>query len=217
MELLDGMNLDVLVKSFGRVPANRVIHIVRQVCESLEEAHARGLVHRDIKPANIHIGRLGLELDFVKVLDFGLVKTMTGTTGEHSMATGMGMTPGTPDYMSPEMLLAETVDARTDIYAVGCVAYFLLTGLAVFDGPSVFAVMAKHMNEEPIPPSLRAGIEVPRGLEALILACLAKKGADRPASAAELGRALAAVPTEPWTQELAAQWWSTHQPYSKPA
>lgn len=217
MELLDGMNLEVLVKRYGKVPANRVIHIVRQVCESLEEAHVRGLVHRDIKPANIHIGRLGLQDDFVKVLDFGLVKTMTGTTGEHSMATGMGMTPGTPDYMSPEMLLAETVDGRTDIYAVGCVAYFLLTGLPVFDGQSVFAVMAKHMNEPPVPPSIRAGVELPPGLEALVLACLAKKRADRPASAAELGRALAAVPAEPWTQELAANWWSTHQPNSKPS
>ena len=212
MELLEGMNLEVLVKSHGAVPASRVIHILTQVCESLEEAHVRGLVHRDIKPANIHIGRLGLENDFVKVLDFGLVKTMTGTTGEHSMATGAGMTPGTPDYMAPEMLLNEPVDARADLYALGCVAYNLLTARPVFEAPSVWAVMAKHMNEPPVLPSVRAGIAVPPELERLVMDCLQKSPANRPQSAAALGRALAALAVPRWTQEDATGWWRNHQP-----
>ena len=111
-----------------------MIHILRQVCESLEEAHARGLVHRDIKPANIHLGRLGLRHDFVKVLDFGLVKSVAGgPAGEPSLATAAGSTPGTPAYMAPEMALGEAVDGRADLYALGCVAYYLLTGQLVFE------------------------------------------------------------------------------------
>jgi eukaryotic-like serine/threonine-protein kinase len=212
MELLEGMNLEALVKRHGPLPANRTIHILRQVCESLEEAHVSGLVHRDIKPANIHIGRLGLEHDFVKVLDFGLVKTTSGTTGEHSMATGTGLTPGTPDYMAPETLLNEPVDARADIYALGCVAYNLLTGRLVFEAPTVWAVMAKHMNDAPVPPSLRAGIEVPAGLEQQVMACLQKSPADRPQSAGALGRSLAELTVPPWTQEDAAEWWRVHRP-----
>ena len=211
MELLEGMNLEVLVRTHQRVPANRTIHILRQVCESLEEAHARGLVHRDIKPANIHIGRLGLEYDFVKVLDFGLVKSMAGTTGEQSMATGTGITPGTPDYMAPEMLMGDRIDGRADIYALGCVAYNLLTGYPVFDGTGVFALIGKHLNEAPVSPSARAGIGLPAELERLVLACLAKTPAGRPQSAAALGRALAAVDVEPWTQEDAARWWAANQ------
>jgi hypothetical protein len=207
MELLEGMNLEALVKRYGPVPPNRTIYILGQICESLEEAHVRGLVHRDIKPANLHIGRLGLQHDFVKVLDFGLVKNMTGTTDEHSMATGTGMAPGTPDYMAPEMLLAEPVDGRADLYALGCVAYYLLTGAPVFEGPSVFAIMAKHMNDRPVPPSARMGAGVPPELDRAVMACLAKRPADRPGTAAALGRLLAAVPVTPWTEEDAAEWW----------
>jgi hypothetical protein len=212
MELLEGMNLETLVRTHGRVPANRVIHILRQVCESLEEAHVRGLVHRDIKPANIHIGHLGLEQDFVKVLDFGLVKSMAGTTGEQSMATGTGITPGTPDYMAPEMLMGDSIDGRADLYAVGCVAYVLLTGSPVFSGSGVFALIAKHLNEPPVSPSERAGIELPAELDRLVMACLAKDPAARPQSARELGRALAAIGIDPWTQADAASWWAAIPP-----
>ncbi|HEU5218234.1 MAG TPA: serine/threonine-protein kinase [Gemmatimonadales bacterium] len=210
MELLEGMNLEAMVRRYGRVPPSRTIHILRQVCESLEEAHDRNLVHRDIKPANIHIGRLGLRRDFVKVLDFGLVKSIVGNTGEHSMATGTGLTPGTPDYMAPEMLMGEAIDGRADLYAVGCVAYTLLTGVPVFEAPGVIAVMAKHLNEAPVRPSIRAGIEVPAALEELVLACLAKRPADRPSDAGKLGRALDGIAVEPWTQDDAARWWSAH-------
>ena len=210
MELLDGMTLDILVSQHGPQPANRVIHILRQVCASLQEAHAAGLVHRDIKPANIHIGRLGLSHDFVKVLDFGLVKSVESAPRETSLATGIGLTPGTPDYMAPEMILGETIDRRADIYAVGCVAYYLLTGKACFESASVMHVIARHLNEAPVPPSQRARNSVPPALEQLVLACLAKRPEQRPQSAAELSRALGAIDVPPWDEEQAAEWWRVH-------
>jgi len=210
MELLDGVNLETLVRQHGALPANRVVYILRQVCDSLEEAHARGLVHRDIKPANLHIGRLGLRHDFVKVLDFGLVKSVQARTGESSMATATGRTPGTPDYMAPEMTLGDNIDGRADIYALGCVAYFLLTGKLIFESSNVFHAIARHLNDVPVPPSVRTGVAVPAELERLVLACVAKQPEQRPAGAAELNRALAAVAVEPWGEEQAAQWWKSH-------
>jgi eukaryotic-like serine/threonine-protein kinase len=211
MELLQGMDLETLVRREGPLPAKRVIHILRQVCESLEEAHANGLVHRDIKPANIHVGRVGLRQDFVKVLDFGLVKSVGSLDGD-SMATAAGLTPGTPAYMAPEMALGEKVDGRADIYAVGCVAYYLLTGRLVFEGTGSFQVIAKHIQEAPVPPSQRTEMQIPAALERVVLACLAKKPEDRPQTAADLDRELAEIETEPWSQEEAQRWWRQHQP-----
>ncbi|HEY6948367.1 MAG TPA: serine/threonine-protein kinase [Gemmatimonadales bacterium] len=208
MELLDGMDLESLVRTHGPVPASRVIHILRQVCESLAEAHASGLVHRDIKPANIHVGRLGLTHDFVKVLDFGLVKSVAGPAREDTLGTAAGLTPGTPAYMAPEMALGDEVDGRADLYALGCVAYFLLTGQVVFEGDNALQMVAKHLREAPVPPSRRTSLPVPPALEALVLACLAKAPDDRPRSAAELGRALADIQTEAWGEEQASRWWS---------
>jgi serine/threonine-protein kinase len=210
MELLDGMTLDALVRRHGPVPAPRAIYILRQVCESLEEAHERGLVHRDIKPANIHVGRLGLQHDFVKVLDFGLVKSVAGPTGEHSLATAAGLTPGTPAYMAPEMALGDTVDGRADLYALGCVAYYLLTGTLVFEADSGLQMMAKHLRAEPVPPSQRTALPIPAALERLVLACVAKKPEDRPRGAAELARALSDIEGERWSEERAAEWWKAH-------
>jgi serine/threonine-protein kinase len=212
MELLEGMELEELVRREGPLPQKRVIHILRQVCESLEEAHASGLVHRDIKPANIHVGPVGLRHDFVKVLDFGLVKSVAGAAGDDSMATAAGLTPGTPAYMAPEMALGETVDGRADLYALGCVAYFLLTGRLVFEADSAFRLIAKHMQEAPVPPSRRTELDVGPALERAILACLAKRPEDRPQSAAELDRLLAGIEIEPWSEEEATQWWRQHQP-----
>jgi serine/threonine-protein kinase len=208
MELLEGMDLESLVQRHGPVCAGRVIHILRQVCESLEEAHVRGMVHRDIKPANIHLGQVGLRYDFVKVLDFGLVKTVAGESAEHSLATAAGLTPGTPAYMAPEMALGESVDGRADLYALGCVAYYLLTGQVVFEADTPFQMVARHLRAEPVPPSRRTEAYVPPALEQLVLACLAKLPEDRPQSAAELGRSLAAIEAEPWGQEEARQWWA---------
>ena len=208
MELLDGMTLETLVRAHGPVPAGRAIYILRQVCESLEEAHARGLVHRDIKPANIHLGRLGLQYDFVKVLDFGLVKSVDGTSNEDSLATAAGLTPGTPAYMAPEMTAGGTVDGRADLYALGCVAYYLLTGQMVFEADNALQMIARHLSVKPVPPSRRAAVEIPPALEALVLACLAKEPEDRPRSAAAMAEALAAIDVEAWTEAKAKEWWS---------
>jgi eukaryotic-like serine/threonine-protein kinase len=212
MEFLEGMDLESLVRAEGPLPQKRVIHILRQVCESLEEAHAEGLVHRDIKPANIHIGRVGLRHDFVKVLDFGLVKSVTGPAGEDSMATAAGLTPGTPAYLAPEMALGEAVDGRADLYALGCVAYFILTGQLVFEASSGLQMIAKHIQEAPLPPSRRTELEVSPALERVVLRCLAKRREDRPSSAAELDRLLAEIEVEPWSEEDATRWWRQHQP-----
>ena len=211
MELLDGLDLDSLVRQHGPVPAARVVHILRQVCASLDEAHVRGLVHRDIKPANIHLGRLGLVCDFVKVLDFGLVKPITDGGFEQSLTTQAGLIVGTPGYMAPEMVLGDKVDGRADIYALACVAYYLLTGQQVFDGETVMQVIAKHLQADPVPPSQRAPVSLPPRFEQLVLQCLAKKPDDRPRSASDLARLLAAVDVEQWTDEQASAWWaSTH-------
>jgi eukaryotic-like serine/threonine-protein kinase len=210
MELLDGMDLESLVRQHGALPAGRVIHLLRQACESLEEAHARGLVHRDVKPANIHVGRVALRHDFVKVLDFGLVKPVTSAGEGHSLATAAGLTPGTPAYMAPELALGETVDGRADVYALGCVAYYLLTGRLVFEADNAFQMVVKHLKEEPVPPSQRSELHVPAALDAVVLACLAKDVERRTPSATELARSLAAVEpdVEPWGEEQAARWWS---------
>ena len=211
MEFLDGMDLESLVRQHGPLPAARVIHVLRQVCESLEEAHARGLVHRDIKPANIHLGRVGARQDFVKVLDFGLVKT-AAVGDEASLATIEGVLMGTPAYMAPEMALGEHVDARADLYALGCVAYYLLIGQQVFAGDSVVTIIAQHLQAVPVPPSRRTGVPIPLALEDLVLACLAKKPENRPQSARELAQLLDSVDGTTWSDEEAVHWWSEHHP-----
>jgi serine/threonine-protein kinase len=208
MEFLDGMDLETLVRATGPLPAGRVIHVLRQVCDSLEEAHALGLVHRDIKPANIHLGRVGLRHDFVKVLDFGLVKEVSNVSDEISLATIPGqMALGTPAYMAPEMALGEPVDGRADIYALGCVAYFLVTGELVFEAEKAFQMIAKHLQAEPIPPSQRTDRPVSPQLEGLILKCLAKNASDRPQSAALLAQALEWIPADAWGEQDAKRWW----------
>jgi eukaryotic-like serine/threonine-protein kinase len=211
MELLEGMDLETLVRKEGPLPQERVIHILRQVCESLEEAHASGLVHRDIKPANIHVGRVGLRHDFAKVLDFGLVKSVS-PSGEDSMATAAGLTPGTPAYLAPELALGEPCDGRADLYALGCVAYFLLTGKLVYEAANGLQMITKHLHESPVPPSERTELDVAPELDRVVLACLAKKPAGRPQSAAELDRMLGEIEIEPWSEEAANRWWRTHQP-----
>jgi serine/threonine-protein kinase len=194
MELLEGITLEHLVRVEGPLPARRVIHILRHVCESLEEAHDAGLIHRDIKPANIHLGRVGREGDFVKVLDFGLVKSVAGTDGQDSLASVAGLAIGTPAYMAPEMVSGEAeLDGRTDLYSLGCVAYYLLTGELVFAGETALQTALLHVSQPPVPPSRRTGNPVPTELERLVLACLAKDPADRPQSASELNAGLAAV------------------------
>lgn len=209
MELLEGVDLESLVARKGPLPAARVVFLVRQACESLAEAHARGLVHRDIKPANLHVGRLGLRHDFLKVLDFGLVKSVA-TPEEASVATGTGAVAGTPAYMAPEVALGEPFDGRADVYAIGCVLHFLLTGRTVFEAPSPMAVITRHVRDTPAPPSSRTELPVAPAVDALVLRCLAKAPADRP-TVDELTEALAALPVGPWGEEDARRWWQAHQ------
>ena len=211
MEFLDGMDLESLVRQHGAMPAARVVHVLRQVCDSLEEAHARGLVHRDIKPANIHLGRVGCREDFVKVLDFGLVKTAAVGPAQ-SLATMEGVITGTPAYMAPEMVLDDHVDARADLYALGCVAYYLLTGEQVFTGDTAFKVITQHLQALPAPPSERTELPIPSALDQLVLACLAKKPGDRPQTARDLARSLDAIDGMTWDEEQARQWWRQHHP-----
>src|SRR6185503_18358029 len=211
MEFLEGMDLESLVRQHGPMPAPRVIHVLRQVCDSFEEAHARGLVHRDIKPANIHIGRVGCREDFVKVLDFGLVKT-AAVGAAQSLATIEGVIMGTPAYMAPEMALGDHVDARADLYALGCVAYYLLTGDQVFTGDTVLKVITQHLQAVPVPPSERTELPIPATLEHLVLACLAKKPDDRPQNARQLALSLDAIDGMTWDEDEASRWWSRHHP-----
>lgn len=214
MELLDGISLQVLVDRFGPQPAARVRHILRQACESLEEAHRLGLVHRDIKPSNIFICKVGLRCDFAKVLDFGLVKQTSKDDVTH--LTLDGFAAGTPAYMAPEVALGEEhLDGRVDLYSLGCVAYFLLTGHPVFAEATPTATALAHVQKEPLPPSQRSEIAIPESLERVVLQCLAKKREDRPRSAQELRRLLdACTDCGEWTEEQAAEWWALHLPES---
>jgi serine/threonine-protein kinase len=192
MELLQGTTLEALVRQQGPLPAGQVIDILCQVCDSLEEAHAAGLVHRDIKPANIHLGHVGNHDGFVKVLDFGLVKAIGGADRERSMEGGAA-TAGTPAYMAPEILRDEPVDGRADLYALGCVAYYLLTAQMVFEAETSIQMVLKHLQAEPVPPSRRTTNPIPAALDRIVLDCLAKQPGDRPAGARELAQRLAAV------------------------
>jgi hypothetical protein len=214
MELLDGFDLDTLTKTFGPVPPDRAIHILQQVCHSLAEAHEKGLIHRDIKPANIYVCRYGRDVDYVKVLDFGMVKAPNEPGGADANLTAPNVAGGTPAFMATEQVLGSSpVDGRTDIYAMGCVAYWLLTGQLVFDGENAMQVMMHHVNTQPTPPSSRSEIAIPMALESLILQCLEKDPGRRPQSADELAVLLSECRTEPeWTQERAHHWWETHQP-----
>jgi serine/threonine protein kinase len=178
-------------------------------CGALAEAHAIGLIHRDIKPANIMLCTQGGERDVVKLLDFGLVKELE--IDRHVKLTGASTLTGTPQYMAPESLRApDLVDARTDIYMLGAVAYFLLAGSEVFDGQTIIEVCSQHLHQPPDPFSAR-GVAVPAELEAIVLACLEKDAARRPQSANELRRQLQACAVEPWDAENARLWWLEHE------
>ncbi len=219
MELLDGIDLQRIVEKYGPLPAERAVHILRQVCHSLAEAHERGMVHRDIKPSNIFVCRYGREHDFVKVLDFGLVKHVGKAFEREPELTEVGTFAGTPAYGSPESVTADraAIDARSDIYSVGCVAYWLLTGRTVFDAPTSVAMLVQHVKQEPDPPSMHTELEVPRELDELILTCLRKDKVERPASVEVVDARLSDLELrQPWTQERARQWWDLHLPSEKP-
>jgi serine/threonine-protein kinase len=214
MELLEGLDADRFVRRFGPLPAGRVIYLLRQICHSLSEAEASGLVHRDIKPANIFLCRYGEDFDFVKVLDFGLVKAFD-EPGEPQVAlTREDVVQGTPAFMAPEQALGNAgLDSRADIYATGCVAYWLLTGQLVFEAETPMAMIVQHAKTPPAPPSARTELPIPPALDRIVMACLAKDPTDRPQSARELSRMLAQVDGgSEWTEERAREWWMEHQP-----
>jgi serine/threonine-protein kinase len=214
MELLDGLSFKDLVERFGPVPPGRVVHLLRQACHSLGEAHQRGMIHRDVKPANLYTCRLGPDHDFVKVLDFGLVKSTDDALPGATELTAAGVVTGTPAFIPPEAATGQGgLDGRADLYALGCVAYWLLTGKHVFEGDTPMAVVLDHVRTPPVPPSRRTEIEVPADLEALVLSCLAKEPADRPEGATELSRMLADTGLDgAWGAKEAAAWWNLHLP-----
>jgi serine/threonine-protein kinase len=217
MELLTGRDLESLVREFGPLPPNRVLYLLRQVCHSLADAHARGLVHRDIKPANIYVCRMGLEYDFAKVLDFGLVKIQPGAgraRDTQTLATLENTTPGTPAYMAPEVILGDAdVDRRADVYSLGCVAYFLLTGELVFEADTSMKMLMQHLHAQPAPPSQRTELPVPHELDELILACLHKDAQHRPQDAGELYQLACQVRIrDEWNSSEAKRWWRSHLP-----
>ncbi len=217
MELLEGVDLESLVRRVGPLAPERVLHILRQACKSLGEAHRYDLIHRDVKPANLFLCQHAFEYDFVKVLDFGLVKH--GTTIEAEADVGVtktGTVAGTPAYMAPEMALGkEEIDGRADIYALGCVAYWLLTGRRVFEADTPVAMLLAHVNTVPEPPSARTEMPIPADLDSLVLTCLSKDPAHRPQTAEDLAGRLEETGLQAlWTRDRAAEWWRSHFPPS---
>jgi serine/threonine protein kinase len=213
MELLDGIDLQSMVERYGPLQPGRVINILIQVAESLEEAHRAGLVHRDIKPRNLMLAKMGMQYDFAKVLDFGLVKT--NMVQDASMMTLDGVATGTPAYLPPEIALGESkIDGRADLYSLGCVAHFLLTGHLVFAEPTPTALALAHVQKPVLPLSERTELPIPPALEMIVMQLLEKKPGNRPKSAQELQSRLRAIAPEvqPFTQEDASVWWHTNLP-----
>jgi serine/threonine-protein kinase len=215
MELLDGADLEEIIEADQPMPAARVVHVLSCVAGALAEAHEAGLIHRDIKPANIILCHQGGVFDVPKVVDFGLVKHVsreaTPDRAEEVLKTKANVILGTPHYIAPEGIQTpEAVDARSDIYALGAVGYFLLTGQTVFDGNSVIELCVKHLTESPVPPSRRCGRDIPAALEQVILDCLEKAPEQRPQSSDELLERLRDLNIPPWTARSARAWWQLH-------
>jgi eukaryotic-like serine/threonine-protein kinase len=196
------------------VPADRMLFLLSQVCHSLAAAHARGLVHRDVTPANIYACRMGLEYDFVKVLDFGLVKfnDKSASAPQETLLTANNTTTGTPAFMAPEVILGQNdVDRRADVYALGCVAYYLLTGQFVFDADTPMKMFLQHVQTMPTPPSQRTELRIPRELDDLVMACLEKDPNERPQDAERLFEmACRCGPNDVWDNAMARTWWESH-------
>jgi serine/threonine protein kinase len=215
MEYLDGLNLHELVHRYGTQPEARVAHILKHICESLAEAHALGLIHRDVKPANVFITDRGGVPDSVKVLDFGLVKHLSSAPDAAQLreVAGDDGIVGTPNFIAPEAIRDPNhCDARSDLYSVGVLGYFLLTGREIFDGQTIAELCRKHLDEIPVPPSQRLGKALDAQFESLLMHCLEKDPAKRPASARELAAQLTACElTQHWTAEQRSTWWATHR------
>ena len=210
MELLDGIDLESLVNRHGPLSPARARYLLKQVCDSLAEAHEEGLVHRDVKPANVLACRLGGEYDFAKVLDFGLAKQRQHDASEQdAKLTREGMVIGTPAYMPPETVTQGISDARSDIYALGCVMYWMLTGQLVFEGSHAMSMVVRHVQDAPEPPSKHSEIVIPAAFDEIVLACLAKSPDERPQSAVDIKRMLVDLDLEEtWSEIDAKEWWA---------
>jgi serine/threonine-protein kinase len=210
MERLRGMDLKRIVERHGPLPPERAVFLLKQACLSLSEAHAQGLVHRDIKPANLFVCRLGSEYDFVKVVDFGVVSRHGS---ESAQITTAGMILGTPAFLAPELVSMQTFDGRADIYALGCVAFWLLTGRPPFEADDAMSILMHHAQTAPPAPSTMSEEPIPAQIDALVLECLEKEPARRPASVDMLWERLDRVPlTREWNQRHARLWWEMHEP-----
>jgi serine/threonine-protein kinase len=206
MELLEGLDVDALVEVAGPLPPARAVKLVRQACASLAEAHVKGIVHRDIKPANLFVTHAGEEYDFIKLLDFGVAHV---NEGDRPSLTETGILFGTPAYMSPEICAGERASTRSDIYSLGAVLYFMLTGTPLFPDRTFAETVMSHISKTPEPPSLRLGKDLPQRLEMAIMRCLQKKREDRFRSVRELDDALAQVEgLGEWTPDDARTWWT---------
>jgi len=213
MELLRGLDMEDLVKRYGPVRPERAVHLLRQAAYSLQEAHDRGLVHRDIKPGNLHVGVFAGKADWVKVLDFGLVKSFADDRAGTGGLTVEGMTTGTPAYFPPEMAGgASAADARSDIYALAAVGYWLITGQLVFSAKTPLEMVLQHVQQQPVPPSQRTETAVPPELERTILAGLSKDPDQRPQSMRDFAQRLDAAAVGEWSTAQATEWWRLHEP-----
>ncbi len=214
MELLEGLDLELMVERYGPVSPGRAIHFMTQACDSLSEAHSLGQVHRDVKPSNLFVCKVGLTYDVLKVLDFGLVTRAGSEKARDLRLEGSEGLAGTPAYMAPEQVLADTtIDERADIYALGCVGYWLLSGHTVFDIDRPLAMAVAHVKAPPMSLSRRTEIAVPADLEALIMQCLEKDPAARPQSAEALADQLTACgDATGWLPPQAREWWRRHRP-----
>lgn len=209
MELLSGSNLQHFVYRHGAVEPRRAVHWLQQACHSLGEAHARGLIHRDVKPSNMFLCARGRDLDFVKVLDFGLSKPAAAQSAPGLTQAGVKL--GTPGYMAPEQVYGMPISPATDLYALGCLAYWLLAGVTPFDSDDAGVLLRMHAQSPPPPLSQRAKQPIPARLEALVMACLAKDADDRPQDADRLrADLLASIEGPPWTAADAGAWWARH-------
>jgi serine/threonine-protein kinase len=213
MELLEGTDLERLVQEHGAQPPERVVHVLTQICGALAEAHDLGLVHRDVKPANVLLSPRKHEHELAKIVDFGLVKQVEQTPEQASL-TGSNTITGTPLYLAPEAIRApDALDARSDLYALGALAWFMLVGKPPFEGESIVEICSQHLLSPPRRPSSVLGQPIPSDLEAIVLRCLEKRPDARPSDARALRRELEATSVAGhWTAERAAAWWQSHAP-----
>jgi len=212
MERLRGMDLQRMVERYGPLPPERAVFLLKQACLSLSEAHALGLVHRDIKPANLFICRLGPQYDFLKVLDFGVVSRQARESTVSITVTGMVL--GTPAFLAPELVSGDgPFDGRADIYALGCVAFWLLTGRPPFEAGDAMSMLMHHSNTTPLPPSTMSEESIPTDVDALVLECLSKAPSLRPANADVLWERLTKLSVaDKWEPRHARVWWELHDP-----